>query len=101
MNHAIAISAAEYKIIKTIFAETCNTDISILVFGSRTTGTHTPFSDIDICLKASKALPHALLSDLHRRFSESNLPYRVDLIDYHRLTPCFQKVINTHGINLT
>ncbi|MBI2603218.1 MAG: nucleotidyltransferase domain-containing protein [Deltaproteobacteria bacterium] len=66
----------------------------VLVFGSRTKGTHKPFSDIDICLKGAQALPRSLLADLRGQLEECDLPYKVDLIDYHQVSDGFRTLID-------
>lgn len=79
---------------RAILATILQGPFEVLVFGSRVMGTHKPFSDIDICLKGKTALPHALLSELKSALDESSLPYKVDLLDYHRISDSFRKVVD-------
>ena len=64
-------------------------DVEVLVFGSRARGGARRFSDLDLALKGAVPLDPALLGRLADAFETSTLPWRVDLVDYHRLTPAF------------
>lgn len=55
------------------------------VFGSRALGTHKPGSDIDLAIM-NDGVPDKTFVQLQGDFSESSLPYRVDLVDFTRLT---------------
>jgi predicted nucleotidyltransferase len=58
----------------------------VFFFGSRVKNTHRPNSDIDILINASKKLTLTKLALLNDLFTESNLPFIIDLHDYHALT---------------
>ena len=93
----IYLSPDELKILRSIFAGT----YQVIIFGSRAKGTHKKFSDIDICLKAPQAIPRKVIALLKARCSESNLPYKVDILDYHDLDESFRAIVDTTGIPLT
>lgn len=57
-------------------------DREVWVFGSRARGTMKPHSDLDLAIVGHTALPGPLLADLAEDFSESDLPFRVDLVDW-------------------
>lgn len=65
----------------------------ILVFGSRITEKFRPSSDLDLCIRAKKALSLSDWSKLTADFVESDLPFKIDLLDWQRLSPDFQKNI--------
>lgn len=54
------------------------------------------FSDLDLVLIDSKPLPLSIRAELNHAFSESDLPWKVDLVDWHSISPEFQKVIQTN-----
>jgi uncharacterized protein len=54
-------------------------------FGSRVKGTARAFSDLDIGLEGDQALGFEQRANLKLAFSESNLPFMVDVVD---LTSC-------------
>ena len=86
---------------KNILESVLMGDFDVYVFGSRITGKHQPFSDIDICLKSSTKIDRAILAELRFKLADSNLPYKVDLIDYHSLDADFQTLINSQAVKLT
>ncbi len=63
--------------------------VEVRVFGSRATGKAQPYSDLDLLLVGEDKIPRAVLSRLEDAFSESDLPFRVDLVDWHRTSPSF------------
>ena len=69
-------------------------DIEVRAFGSRTKGTATPTSDLDLAIIAP--LPLATLGALLEAFAESPLPFRVDIITYPTASPTFQALIDDH-----
>jgi len=81
------ISAAELAIVRRIlsgFPKVC-------VFGSRATGKHRPFSDLDLCILGETPVSDATMDSLREAFQESDLPYKVDIVDVHSMTPEFKK----------
>ncbi len=63
------------------------------MFGSRATGRARPFSDLDLVVQASAPLPLAQQVALANAFEESDLPFKVDVLDWRTLTPKFQQAI--------
>lgn len=68
------------------------------VFGSRAKKTARRFSDLDLCYKEN--IPSVVVSKIVGEFEESNLPFKVDLIDWNHCTPEFQKQIEPSLIKL-
>ena len=62
-------------------------------FGSRVKGNPKPYSDLDIVLLGPARLPLGRLAALREAFAESELPIRVDVIDWHRISEAFQAII--------
>ena len=60
----------------------------VLAFGSRVNQKPKKHSDLDLVIKTDS--PLALLRDA---FSESNLPFKVDIVDWSRISKNFQKII--------
>lgn len=65
----------------------------VVVFGSRVTGKLKPFSDLDLAVNNKKPLSLEQLSKLKDAFSESNLPFRVDVVDMQTVSGEFLDVI--------
>lgn len=65
----------------------------VIAFGSRVDGTARATSDLDICLIGDQKISFETLADVRDEFSNSNIPYKVDVIDWQTISPDFQKII--------
>jgi len=95
MTHAksLDMSAAELAIVQEIlFRHVPNA--RVYLFGSRATGRAKKFSDLDLCIKADKPLGLNVMSALAEDFSESDLPWKVDVVDWSTTNPDFRKIID-------
>jgi predicted nucleotidyltransferase len=68
-------------------------DVEARVFGSRYQGEAKPYSDLDIVLVGMQKLDWLQMSRLREAFTASDLPFRVDVLDWHAISPQFQQVI--------
>ena len=85
--------------IQNIFAENARVDKAI-VFGSRAKGNYKEGSDIDISIKGQELNFDDTLS-LLRKLDELELPYEIDLINYHTIKePDLKDHIDRVGIEL-
>lgn len=69
-------------------------DVEVRVFGSRYQGAAKPYSDLDIVLVGEQKLDWLQMSRLRETFAASDLPFRVDVLDWHAISPQFQQVID-------
>ena len=92
-NQGVAMSDAEWQIVSDILDRIVPTH-QAWVFGSRATHRHKPFSDLDIALCGSQALDLQTQSALTEAFAESDLPYKVDWVDWLTITPEFRSIID-------
>jgi type I restriction enzyme S subunit len=67
--------------------------IAVYCFGSRTQGRARPASDLDLILQADGPLDPARLEAVKDAFADSDLPFSVDILDYHTLAPRFRETI--------
>lgn len=65
----------------------------IWAFGSRVSGTATPTSDLDLCVRGKAPLPYETSARLRYAFSESNIPYPVDVVDWCVVSESFRRII--------
>lgn len=65
----------------------------ILVFGSRLHGDFKKSSDLDICLRSPTPLKLSEWSKLESDFSQSDLPFKIDVIDWSRISEEFQNIV--------
>jgi len=66
---------------------------TVWAFGSRAKWTAKPYSDLDLAIITDKPLPLSTSAALKEDFSESNLPWRVDIIDWATTSAEFRGVI--------
>jgi len=63
------------------------------VFGSRVNGKAKPYSDLDLVLIAKQKMDWRRLEDIKQAFSGSDLPFMVDVIEWHDLSDDFKRLI--------
>ncbi|MEK6777094.1 MAG: nucleotidyltransferase domain-containing protein, partial [bacterium] len=88
----IDIGPGHLKTVKRILAEHVP-DCEVRAFGSRVTWTAKDYSDLDLAVVGREKLDAARLRRMKEAFEESDLPFRVDLLDWHRISESFRKVI--------
>lgn len=66
----------------------------VRLFGSRFyTGTARKYSDIDLAIVDKDRLDGKIIVDLKEFFAESDLPYQVNVLDWHAISPKFRQMI--------
>ncbi|MFC0323368.1 nucleotidyltransferase family protein [Gallibacterium melopsittaci] len=65
----------------------------VRAFGSRVKGTATTFSDLDLVVMSEQPLDLRTLCQVEMAFSESDLPYTVDIVDWATTSQKFQEII--------
>ena len=75
-----------------------NYPYAFYVFGSRSKGNPKRLSDLDLCY--FDAIPANTLAQIEAAFEESDLPYTVDIINWHSCSEAFQAVIQKDLIPL-
>lgn len=69
----------------------------VYIFGSRITDSVKEYSDLDLVIIGKEKLSENVLHLLIEDFQESDLPFRVDVLDWSAISKEFQKVIEkTH-----
>ena len=68
-------------------------EAEVRVFGSRVTGAAAKFSDLDLVVVARERLDWRRLGRLSTAMVESDLPIRVDVLDWHAISPAFRRLI--------
>lgn len=66
---------------------------TVWAFGSRAKGTAKPYSDLDLTVITDEPLDLNVLGALKEDFSESDLPFRVDVVDWATTKPIFRAII--------
>ena len=78
--------------VKTILAQHVP-ECEVWVFGSRTTWTAKDSSDLDLAVVGEGPLDWRTLGRLKESFEESDLPMRVDVLDWYGISESFREVI--------
>lgn len=69
-------------------------DYEVRAFGSRVKGNAKPYSDLDlVVMTTDQPLTLAEHADLADAFSESDLPWKVDLVDWRLISDEFKRLI--------
>ena len=68
-------------------------ECEVRAFGSRVKWTAEDYSDLDLAVVGSEPLPLRQLRKLKEAFEESDLPIRVDVLDWHTISDAFKDVI--------
>ena len=89
----IAVSEVEMRIVLEIVKKH-SPGCDVLVFGSRLKGTYSDASDLDLALKGQVKLDLDVIGRIKEDFMESDIPYKVDVLDYNRVSTNFQKIID-------
>ena len=92
----IYLEDKHHKIIQNILVKY---PYEFYVFGSRAKGTHKPFSDLDLC--TLKTMPILEKAQLQEDFEESNLPFKVDIIDWNDISEDFKQFIKNDLVKFT
>ena len=99
MTGQIDITPEERAIVLRILNEIIP-DREVRAFGSRVTGKAKPFSDLDLAIMGDEPLPLETRAQLEEAFSESELPWKVDVLDWNLAEVEFQKIIQESGENI-
>lgn len=95
----IDISAEQWLIVRTILRRHLP-GRNVCAFGSRAKGTARPYSDLDLAVMGDEPISIATLASVKEAFSESNLPWRVDLVDWPSLSRSFRHIIERDHVLL-
>ena len=71
------------------------------VFGSRATGRARRYSDLDLAIDAGRRLTLDEIARLIEAFSDSDLPYKVDLVDWHDIDDGWRQIIVAERVAVT
>ena len=71
------------------------------VFGSRAAGRARRYSDLDLVIDAGRQLTLDETAKLTEAFSESDLPYRVDVVDWRAVDDLWRRILAAGRVALT
>jgi uncharacterized protein len=88
----IDLAPQHIETVKRILAEHVP-DCEVRVFGSRVGLTAKDYSDLDLAVVGAQSLDTDVMRHLNEAFQESDLPIRVDVLDWYAIAESFHKVI--------
>ena len=93
------MSAQELALVNALVAEWLPAS-EVRLFGSRARGTPKPYSDLDLVIMGDTPTPLSTLGQLQEAFACSDLPWRVDVVDWANTAPEFQRHIQADSVSL-
>ncbi|MGI6784711.1 MAG: nucleotidyltransferase family protein [Aminivibrio sp.] len=95
----IDIKHDHMETVKKILAEYVP-ECQVKAFGSRVSGKAKPFSDLDLAVDCGKRMNFDQLRLLKEAFENSDLPFRVDVVDWHGISGGFKKTIEAKFVKV-
>jgi len=98
-ERSLAVQAQHLRIVQDILhrhVPLCQ----VWAFGSRVTGTNKDYSDLDLAIIADAPLDITTSANLSDAFSQSDLPYKVDLVEWATTSETFRNIIQLNKIVL-
>jgi len=92
------MDVADYKLKIIGILSALFPDAKIILFGSRARGTEREFSDVDLALDAGKPLSRHAIQEAVAMFSQSNIPYKIEIVDVHEVSEEMKDAIKKEGI---
>ena len=93
MTSALSIREIDKVIVRDILRAHLPPGAKVWVFGSRALGTNKPAADLDLALDAGRPLTRLEGGALADVFEESDLPYKVDVVDLWTVNESFRTII--------
>jgi predicted nucleotidyltransferase len=81
------------KILKTYAS-----DYAVWAFGSRVKGNAKKYSDLDLAIMTQQPLSFSKMAIIKEAFDESDLPIRVDVVDWAETSETFKKIIEQNKV---
>ncbi len=88
----IDISPGDLKIVQDILRKHVP-DREVWAFGSRAKRTAKTYSDLDLAVITDTPMSFEVSGALREDFSESDLPWRVDIVDWATTSEAFRRII--------
>ena len=99
MNDGLQLTEQELLIVKTILQDQL-AGIPVWAYGSRTKGSAKRYSDLDLAVITQEPLTFQKLATLENAFSDSELEWKVDILDWASASEEFKRIVLKHYIAL-
>lgn len=97
MTVDIDLSPKHRTIVEEILRRHAPRPCRVWVFGSRVRGRARRFSDLDLAVDAGRPLTFGDTAPLADAFDDSDLPWRVDVVDLVTCSPTFRREVESHA----
>ena len=94
---AIDLNPRDWEIVRNILARHVP-QYEVWVFGSRAKGVSKKYSDLDLAIITDQPLDLSLSAAISDDFVESDLPIKVDVVDWATTGEAFRKIIKKQKI---
>ena len=94
------LTPTQLQLITNILKSRLPQENKAFLFGSRAKNSAREFSDVDICISGSP-LDLKTMAQLKEQFSESDLPYFVDIVLEEKISPEFRTLIKNEMIEIS
>lgn len=91
-NETLDLTDRELEVVRAILADWVP-GCAVRAFGSRVSGGARPHSDLDLAIVGPGPLALGSMALLRESFEESDLPFRVDLVDWESIGEDFRSLI--------
>jgi type I restriction enzyme S subunit len=88
----IDLQPHDWEIVRSILARHVP-QYEVWAFGSRTKGTAKKYSDLDLAIITDQPLSLSLSAAITNDFEESDLPIKVDVVDWATTSVAFRRII--------
>lgn len=95
----IDLSPGDLELVKRVLRDHVP-GCEVRAFGSRAKWTANDHSDLDLAVIGESEIGGDTLAGLNEAFEESTLPMRVDVVDWHDISPAFRKLIERDCVEL-
>lgn len=97
MEISLQLEPVELEIIKNILQQYVP-NIKVWAYGSRVKGLAKTYSDLDLAIISDKPLTFLQLAHLEEAFSQSELKWKVDILDWATASDNFKKIVLQHYV---
>jgi type I restriction enzyme, S subunit len=94
---AIVLNQRDWSEVKRILTQYVP-EYSVWAFGSRVTGAAKNYSDLDIAIVTDQPLSLERMATINDAFDESDLPIRVDVVDWAVTNASFREIIRQNYV---
>jgi type I restriction enzyme S subunit len=98
MSGTVDLSPEALAIVRDTLRNHLPQQTRVWVFGSRATGTARRYSDLDLALEAERPISLDRMARPATELSESDLPFKVDVLDLLAVEPSFRQLIEADRI---